>query len=94
MFGLVRGMAAQVQLITASALLGCGAMQHLSTPRTLGELSVAMGTGEHETLRYLLDLGVRRRLLRCRAGRYSTRSRLARCVAGATDGPVASMLHR
>ncbi len=92
MFGLVRGMAAQLQLVTASALLRCGAMQHLHTPRTLGELSTATGIGEHEILRHLLDLGVRRRLLRCRGGRYSARSRLARCVARDAHGPVASML--
>jgi len=92
MLGLVRGMASQIQLLTASALLRCGALEHLHTPRTLGELSAAVGTGEHETLRHLLDLGVRRRLLRCRNGHYSARSRLAVCVARDPDGPVASML--
>ncbi len=92
MLGLVRGMASQMQLVTASALLRCGAMQHLHTPRTLGELSAAMGIDEHEALRHLLDLGVRRRLLRRRRGRYSARSRLARCVARAAHGPLASML--
>ncbi len=92
MLGLARGMSAQMQLVTASALLRCGAMQHLQTPRTLDELSAATGIDEHEILRHLLDLGVRQRLLRCRGGRYSARSRLARCVARAADGPVASML--
>lgn len=92
MLGLVRGMAGQMQLVTTSALLRCGAMQHLHTPSTLEELSAATGIGEHEILRHLLDLGVRRRLLRCRGGRYSARSRLARCVARAPRGPVASML--
>lgn len=90
--GLVRCMTAQMQLVTASALLRCGAMQHLHTPRTLGELSAATGIGEREALRHLLDLGVQRRLLRCRGGRYCAHSRLARCVARAADGPVAAML--
>ena len=92
MLGLVRGMAAQMQLVTASALLRSGVMQHLHTPHTLGELSAATGIGEHEILRHLLDLGVRRRLLRRRGGRYSARSRLAHCIARAAHGPVASML--
>lgn len=92
MLGLMRGMAAQIQLVTASALLRCGAMQQLDTPRTFGELSAATGIGDPEALRHLLDLGIRRRLLRCRGGRYSVRSRLARSVARASNGPVASML--
>ncbi|MCG8461222.1 MAG: methyltransferase domain-containing protein [Holophagales bacterium] len=92
MLGLVRGMAAQMELMTVSALLRCGAMQHLQAPRTLDELSAATGTAEPEILRHLLDLGTRRRLLRCHGGRYSARSRLARSVASSPRGPIASML--
>ena len=92
MLGLMRGMAAQMQLMTAAALLRCGALQHLGTPCTLDELGAATEIGEREILRHLLDLGVRRRLLRRRAGRYSPRSRLARCLARDPNGPVASML--
>ena len=92
MLDLVRDMSAQVQLATTAALLRCGALQHLHAPRTLDALSTLTGIGEREILGHLLDLGVRRRLLRCRDGRYSARSRLARCVARDADGPVASML--
>ncbi len=92
MLGLARAMAAQTRLVTASALLRCGVMPHLHTPCSPGELSAASGIGEHEVLRHLLDLGVRQRLLRCRRGRYSARSRLARCIARDAHGPVASML--
>ena len=92
MLGLVRGMAGQMQLATASALLRCGALQHLESPRTLDELTTATGIDEHELLRHLLDLGVQRRLLRCRDERYSARSRLARAIARAPHGPLASML--
>ncbi len=92
MLELTRGMAAQIRLMTASALLRCGAIQHLETPRALPELAAAMGIDQHDILRHLLDLGVRGRLLRRSAGCYRVRSRLARCIARDPRGPVASML--
>lgn len=92
MLGLVRGVAGQIQLVTASALLRGGVLRHMHTPRTLGELGAVSEIDDLDVLRHLLDLGVKRRLLRCRDGRYSARSRLARCVARDAAGPVASML--
>lgn len=91
--GLARGLAVYAELATASALLRCGAMHHLSTPRTLDELSTALEIADPELLRHLLDLGVRRRLLRGRGGRYKVRSALARCLARDPHGPIPSMLH-
>lgn len=92
MLGLVRGMGAQMQLGVASALHRSGVMEHLQTPRTLEELAAAAGVAEREVLHHLLELGVRRRLLRCRGGRYSARSRMARTVAREPRGAFASML--
>lgn len=92
LFGLMRSMNGQVQLVTASALLRSGVMQHLSVPRTLGELSTLTGIEDHVTLSCLLDLAAKRRLLRFRNGCYSARSRLARSLARTPEGPVASML--
>lgn len=92
MLGLVRGMAGQVQLSTASALHRCGVMKYLRTPQTLHELCAATGIDDRKLLSHLLNLGVRRRLLRLRGDRYSARSKLARCLAQDVDGPIASML--
>lgn len=92
MFGLMRGMNGQIQLVTASALLRSGAMQCLSTPCTLGEVKAATGIDQLEVLSCLLNLGVKRRLLRFHDGKYSARSRLARNLANSPQGPVASML--
>lgn len=92
MFSLVRWMAAQVQLMTLSSLHRAGVLQHLSRPRTLEELAEDAQVTEVTLLRHLLDLGVKRRLLRFRDGRYAARSALARSLAKDPAGPVASML--
>ncbi|MCP3879986.1 MAG: class I SAM-dependent methyltransferase [Sulfitobacter sp.] len=92
MLGLMRGMSAQMELMTATALLRCRAIQHLRTPQDLDELCAATGIDEKEILRHLLDLGVQRKLLRRRGGRYTVRSRMARCIAADDTGPLASML--
>ncbi|MEM7587046.1 MAG: class I SAM-dependent methyltransferase [Acidobacteriota bacterium] len=92
MRGLMRGMTAQIDLMTTSALFRSQVLQHLKTPRSLEELSAATGIDEPEVLRHLLDLGVRRRLLHCRRGRYSARSHLTRTMVRDPHGAIASML--
>ena len=92
-FGLVRGLAASMELALASALLRCGVMHHLSAPKSLAELSTRLEVVEPEVLQHLLDLAVHRRVLRRRAGQYRARSALARGLVRDPDGPIASMLH-
>jgi len=93
MLGLVRGMSGQLQLATASALLRSGVFAQLDQARTLQSIATATQTTEVDILRHLLDLGVRRRLLRNRSGAYSAKSPLARALAKDPEGPIASMLH-
>jgi len=93
MLGLVRGMSGQLQLAVASALLRSGVFAQLQQGRTLQEIAAATGIVEMDILRHLLDLGVRRRLLRNRSGVYAVKSPLARALAKDPDGPIASMLH-
>ena len=92
LFGLMRSLRGQMRIGTASALVRCGAMVHLSKPCTLGELVEALDIQEVEMLQHLLELGVRLRLLRRRGGRYVAKSQLARCLARPGENPVASML--
>ena len=92
LLGLVRGMSGQVSLMCASALLRCGAMAQLGRWRSLEDVAVAADVSERALLRNLLELGVRRRLLRRRGERYVARSALGRALARDPEGPIASML--
>ena len=75
--GLVRGMIGHTQLLCASALLRSGAMAQLDRWHTVEEIAAATGAQERELLASLLDLGVRRRLLRKRGELYAARSAFA-----------------
>ncbi len=92
MLDLMRGMKAQMRMMTAAALVRSGLLEQLQEPRTMDELAAACDVRERDVLRHLLELAVRRRLLRRRGERYVAHGRLARCLGRSDGRPIASLL--